>query len=135
MHDLSTMPAVLAIGLFISVPCHADSINPPDAGAAHPAAAALEQRLQMARVPFVANEGQMADSRVRYYATTFGGAVFVTDEGGGALVYSLPEKAGPNGCALRERPLHARAGRRHRHPARADGRRHGHHRGGRTAPL
>ena len=51
-----------------------------------PSKAAVAQRVQRLQMPFIANEGQ-ADERVRFYANTFGGTVFVTKEG--EIVYSL----------------------------------------------
>jgi hypothetical protein len=41
------------------------------------------------RVPFIANEGQIKDDSVRFYANTFGGTVYVTKSG--QIVYSLPK--------------------------------------------
>jgi len=41
-------------------------------------------RIQM---PFIANEGQIGDEHVRFYATTFAGSVYVTDKG--EMVYLL----------------------------------------------
>ena len=46
------------------------------------------QRMQTLQMPFIANNGQM-DERVKFYANTFGGAVFVTKNG--EIVYSLPD--------------------------------------------
>ncbi len=40
------------------------------------------------QMPFIANQGQIADENVRFYAKTFGGTVFVTDQG--EMVYSFP---------------------------------------------
>jgi len=50
------------------------------------------QKTAKIQIPFVANEGQ-TDERVKFYANTFGGTVFVTKNG--EIVYSLPnnEKA------------------------------------------
>ena len=42
-----------------------------------------------ARVPFVANEGQIASPEVKYYAKTFGGTVYALADG--KIVYSLPK--------------------------------------------
>ena len=50
--------------------------------------AEIIQKAQTLQVPFIANEGQ-TDERVRFYANTFGGTVFVT--GDGEIVYSLPK--------------------------------------------
>ena len=48
----------------------------------------ITQKIQKLQAPFIANSGQM-DERVRFYAQTFRGTVFVTNEG--EIVYSLPE--------------------------------------------
>ncbi|MDP2990255.1 MAG: SBBP repeat-containing protein, partial [Kiritimatiellota bacterium] len=53
------------------------SARPPQCGA-----------LGEARVPFVANEGQIANPQVKYYAKTFGGTVYALADG--KIVYSLP---------------------------------------------
>ena len=39
------------------------------------------------QIPFVENQGQISDAQVRFYAKTFGGAVYVTKEG--EMVYSF----------------------------------------------
>jgi hypothetical protein len=47
------------------------------------------------RVPFIANEGQINDNSVMFYANTLGGTVYITKSG--QIVYSLPkfdQKAG-----------------------------------------
>ncbi len=49
--------------------------------------AAVAQKAQNIRIPFIANAGQ-TDERVRFYANTFWGNVLVTKTGG--IVYSLP---------------------------------------------
>jgi len=41
------------------------------------------------QIPFIENKGQIKGESVKYYAKTFGGAVFVTKDG--KLVYSLPK--------------------------------------------
>ena len=43
-----------------------------------------------AQVPFIANHGQIADPEVQFYARTFAGTLFVTDNT--ELVYALPER-------------------------------------------
>ena len=52
-----------------------------------PTQAEFSQKVQKLQLPFIANEGQ-ADERVKFYANTFGGTVYVTR--GGEIVYSLP---------------------------------------------
>lgn len=53
-----------------------------------PSKEAALQEIQRLQSPFIANNGQV-DERVRFYAKTFGGTVFVTKDG--VVVYSLPE--------------------------------------------
>jgi hypothetical protein len=48
----------------------------------------VKQKISGIDIPFIANQGQI-DSRVKFYARTFGGTVFVTNEGD--LLYSLPK--------------------------------------------
>jgi len=66
-----------------------------------PAKEEVVRKIQTLQVPFIANEGQ-TDERVRYYANTFGGTVFVTKEG--EIVYALPagSKMQDAGCKIRE---------------------------------
>ena len=72
---------------------------------AAPRAPSKEKTLKALRrisVPFIKNEGQV-DQRVKFYAKTLGGTVFVT--GKGELVYNLPRFSGKkvlSGVALRE---------------------------------
>ena len=85
----------------------------PAAGATPPAlAGARVPRLASLRVPFVANEGQIGEQAVSFYASTLGGAVFAMADG--QIVYNLlrpAERAGEGelrrgiagGVALRER--------------------------------
>ena len=40
------------------------------------------------QIPFIENKGQIEDESLKYYAKTFGGTVFVTEDG--QIVYSLP---------------------------------------------
>ncbi|MDO9543053.1 MAG: hypothetical protein Q7J98_12125, partial [Kiritimatiellia bacterium] len=49
--------------------------NGLSAAAAAESARAANAMLSSARVPFVANEGQIANPEVKYYAKTFGGTV------------------------------------------------------------
>lgn len=51
------------------------------------------------RIPFIENQGQVSSEKVKFYAHTFGGTVFV--EEGGVLTYSLPTGDG-NGAVVRE---------------------------------
>jgi len=48
----------------------------------------IDKKLNTLSVPFIKNEGQ-TDREVKYYAKTFGGTLFVTEQG--KLVYSLPK--------------------------------------------
>src|SRR5512139_3003260 len=50
--------------------------------------AGIPEKVFRIQMPFVANEGQMGDEHVRFYATTFAGTVYVTDKG--EMVYVLP---------------------------------------------
>jgi hypothetical protein len=45
------------------------------------------------QIPFIENQGQIADEQVRFYAKTFGGAIYVTKEG--EMIYSFI-KSGSN---------------------------------------
>lgn len=84
-------------------------------GPANSAAQAAKQltsgeraRLANLTVPFIANHGQLG-KRVAFYAPTFSGTAFVTR--GGALVLSLPPKAGragARGWTLVETPVTGR---------------------------
>jgi len=56
-------------------------------GTTKPSKADVIQKAQRLQMPFIANEGQ-TDERVKYYASTFGGSIFVTKDG--EIVYSLP---------------------------------------------
>ena len=54
-----------------------------------PSIAEVKQKAQKLQIPFIINEGQV-DEKVRFYASTFGGSVFVTKDG--EIVYALPAK-------------------------------------------
>src|SRR3989339_112096 len=56
--------------------------------ASNPSKEEVIQEIQKLQAPFIANNGQV-DERVRFYAKTFGGTVFVTKDG--EIVYSLPK--------------------------------------------
>jgi len=46
----------------------------------------IKTRLGVLQIPFIKNESQIKDSKVKYYANTFSGTVFVTDDG---ITYAL----------------------------------------------
>jgi hypothetical protein len=50
----------------------------------------IRSRLGILQIPFIKNESQIKNSRVKYYANTFAGTVFVTDDG---ITYSLRGKS------------------------------------------
>lgn len=50
---------------------------------------AIARKVVTLQIPFITNQGQM-DEQVKYYASTFGGTVFITKHG--EIVYSLPKK-------------------------------------------
>ena len=58
----------------------------------------VQAKMAAVQVPFVQNQGQVGDEQVKYYAKTFAGTVFVTDEG---IVYDLP-KGEEGGWVLKE---------------------------------
>ena len=60
-------------------------------GTGKPSNKAVNQKIGKLQIPFIANEGQ-ADKKVAFYANTFGGTVFVTNEG--EIVYALPKALG-----------------------------------------
>ena len=64
----------------------ATALAAPDVTAL-PSTDRVETRLETARVPFIANTGQLPGSEVALYARMFAGTLFVTDDGD--LVYAL----------------------------------------------
>ena len=52
--------------------------------------ATFAQKTKKLQIPFIANNGQV-DERVKFYAKTFGGTVFVTKDG--EIVYALPNNS------------------------------------------
>lgn len=58
---------------------------------AEPDQAVITAKMASLQIPFITNQGQM-DEEVCFYARTFGGTVFVTDEG--RIVYALPNADG-----------------------------------------
>jgi hypothetical protein len=85
----------------------------PDAKATDPKAADLLKNAARIQVPFVANQGQIADEGVAFYARTFGGTVHVRQDG--SIHYALPKLSGAAAsasaqlCTLVERPAEAAA--------------------------
>lgn len=51
----------------------------------------IARQIKTIQIPFIANNGQV-DKQVKFYASTFGGTVFVTKEG--EIVYALPAGSG-----------------------------------------
>ncbi|GAB4346795.1 MAG: hypothetical protein Kow0099_28320 [Candidatus Abyssubacteria bacterium] len=58
------------------------------AGAAESPAPFSPKATASVHMPFIKNEGQIGNEQVAYYAETFGGTVYVTEDG--AIFYSLP---------------------------------------------
>ena len=61
-------------------------------------------KIGILQIPFIKNESQIKDSRVKYYANTFAGTVFITDD---EIVYAL--KGDNVGADPRVRPGHGGA--------------------------
>jgi len=59
----------------------------------------VSTRIQKLSIPFILNQGQV-DKRVKFYANTFGGTVFVTEKG--EMIYSL-QKAERDRKALKQK--------------------------------
>ena len=80
--------------------------NPQQTNSQAPATRArksnLKSQVAKTHIPFIANQGQV-DERVRYYAQTFGGTVFVTDKG--EIVYLMPKSGTENAIVLKEELL------------------------------
>lgn len=73
---------------------------------------AVSQKMAAVRVPFVQNQGQISNDKVRFYAQTFAGTLFVTREN--HLVYSLPKiqhNKGAQRWSFRESFMDAAQGR------------------------
>ena len=63
----------------------------------------LLNKVSSLQIPFIENKGQIEGKRVKYYARTFGGTVFVTKDG--KIVYSVPnfeKKEGVRGWLIQE---------------------------------
>lgn len=87
--------ALLCLGGTFALAAGADTTPDAAAGAVTPE---VQAQLASVQVPFVPNEGQINDARVKYYAKTFAGTVFVTGDGIG---YNLP-KGEEGGWVLKE---------------------------------
>ena len=68
--------------VFLAIPLLAEP-----AGDSKPSKAEVIQKIQRLQIPFITNVGQ-TDDRVMFHVNTFGGRVFVTNEG--EIVYSFP---------------------------------------------
>jgi hypothetical protein len=53
-----------------------------------PSKTEIIQKTKKLQIPFIANDGQV-NEKVKFYANTLGGTVFVTNDG--EIVYSLPD--------------------------------------------
>ena len=85
----------LSIVILSAVPLFAEQGN-----VGRPLKEKVTQEIQKLQAPFISNNGQI-DGRVRFYAQTFRGTVFVTKDG--EIVYSLPEvKQGSEGIKAQE---------------------------------
>jgi uncharacterized repeat protein (TIGR01451 family) len=81
MQQRLTVVSRLAIGVFM--------LLAPAMAWAAPGDAKVRAQLSELRLPFIVNQGQV-DARVAYYAPTFAGTLFVTQQG--ELVYGLPAR-------------------------------------------
>jgi beta propeller repeat protein len=75
--------------ILILVPNAFGSVDPksPSSPKQVPKEAVLQKAMRL-QIPFIANEGQIPNEKVKFYANTFGGTVFVTDKG--EMVYAFP---------------------------------------------
>ena len=48
--------------------------------------------LEKVQIPFIANQGQIQNDHVRFFAKTFGGIALITV--GGEIIYNFPQKDG-----------------------------------------
>ena len=65
-----------------------DGVSTREAIASAPSNLETLSKVQKLSIPFIPNQGQ-TDKRVKFYANTFGGSVFVTEKG--EIIYSLPK--------------------------------------------
>ena len=88
---LAFVSMVVAVSLGHLFPCGDvvnTVVNTREAIASTPSNLETLSRVQKVSIPFIPNQGQM-DKRVKFYANTFGGTVFVTEKG--EIIYSLPK--------------------------------------------
>ncbi|MBF8278007.1 MAG: hypothetical protein HW390_3080 [Candidatus Brocadiaceae bacterium] len=84
----------ILFSFFLSaVALSATPLSAEQCNAVRPLKENITQKIQKLQAPFIANIGQI-DERVRFYAQTFRGTVFVTEDG--EIVYSLPEVGAGN---------------------------------------
>lgn len=77
--------------LFLTSIAFADTspFNPQSVGSIHPAKQKeIRSKIGALQIPFIKNESQIKDGRVKFYANTFAGTVLVTDD---EIVYGLRE--------------------------------------------
>lgn len=67
----------------------------------------IQNNLYQLQLPFIQNQGQIADASVRYYAQTFAGTVFCTNDGIG---YVLTSETGVLAQGVRETFISAKGG-------------------------
>ena len=95
-HSLGTPGIVFTILLWLlfiaNIAFAATEPGPTEPGKDHKVILEKAFKIQM---PFIANEGQIADEHVRFYAKTFGGTVFVTDQGEMVYSFSVTEPKPP----------------------------------------
>lgn len=75
---------LLILSTIVSVPVESE-------GTDNLSKATVTQKIQKLQIPFIANKGQ-TDKRVKFYANTFTGTVFITEDG--EIVYSIPDLKG-----------------------------------------
>ncbi len=77
------VPGVILVTIFLG-----NTLLFAQAGTGKPSKEEVIQKTQRLRIPFIANKGQ-SDEKVKFYANTFCGTVFVTKDG--EIVYALPK--------------------------------------------
>ncbi|MCX5885857.1 MAG: hypothetical protein NT096_08115 [Proteobacteria bacterium] len=109
MKKISSLSFLL---LFITSTTFADTppLNPQNTGSIDPAKEReVRSKISVLQIPFIKNESQIKDSRVKYYANTFAGTVFITDE---EIVYGLKgestERGGTQRAVYKDHPKRAK---------------------------